>query len=38
MLSERTIESHVRTILAKLGCANRTELVVRLSGPGTISC
>jgi DNA-binding CsgD family transcriptional regulator len=30
VVSERTVESHVRSILGKLGCANRTELVVRL--------
>jgi DNA-binding CsgD family transcriptional regulator len=29
VLSERTIESHVRSILAKTRCANRTEFVAR---------
>ncbi len=29
VLSERTIESHVHSILAKLSCANRTELATR---------
>ncbi|GGU40645.1 hypothetical protein GCM10010274_30310 [Streptomyces lavendofoliae] len=28
-ISERTVETHVRKILGKLGCANRTELVAR---------
>jgi DNA-binding CsgD family transcriptional regulator len=34
VLSERTIESHVRSVLAKLGCANRTELIARRGGSG----
>ena len=29
VLSERTVESHVRSILTKLGVANRTELIAR---------
>jgi DNA-binding NarL/FixJ family response regulator len=29
VLSERTVESHVRNILAKTQCANRTEFVAR---------
>ncbi|MFG2296988.1 AAA family ATPase [Streptomyces sp. NPDC048603] len=28
-ISERTVESHVRSILDKLGCANRTQLAAR---------
>ncbi|MCL9759578.1 helix-turn-helix transcriptional regulator [Frankia sp. AiPa1] len=35
VLSERTVESHVRNILAKLGCANCTELVTRWREPPT---
>nr|WP_233489436.1 helix-turn-helix transcriptional regulator [Blastococcus sp. TF02-9] len=31
VLSERTVESHVRSILAKLGAANRTEIAVLAS-------
>ena len=29
VLSERTVESHVRSILSKLGVANRAELIAR---------
>ncbi len=36
VLSERTVESHVRSILAKLGLANRTEVVAWASREGTV--
>ncbi|WP_051943007.1 ATP-binding protein [Streptacidiphilus rugosus] len=35
VLSERTVESHVRSILAKRGCANRAELIRRFPGTGS---
>ena len=34
VLSEHTVESHVRSILAKLGCANRAELIARRPAGG----
>jgi DNA-binding CsgD family transcriptional regulator len=34
VLSERTVESHVRSILAKTQCANRTEFVARQDPSG----
>jgi DNA-binding NarL/FixJ family response regulator len=33
VLSERTVESHVRSILGKLGTANRTEIATRAATP-----
>ena len=33
VLSDRTVESHVRSILAKTQCANRTEFVARWNPP-----
>ncbi len=36
VLSERTVESHVRSILAKLGLANRTEVVAWASREGVV--
>jgi len=33
VLSDRTVESHVRSILAKTQCANRTEFLARWNPP-----
>ena len=39
VLSPRTVESHISTLLAKTGCSNRTELLIwsLALAPGAIS-
>ena len=34
VLSERTVESHVSSVLTKMGAASRAELIAKLKSPG----